>query len=110
MMLSPLYSVQEGRGDYPPDAPEATEPSGFSGHALRNFSWDDKTPIGGRWDWERAATRSDKVHGCYAGVSIIDPGRTSTQMLEIDKKIDDGDLATGKLRQHSTGYIYIIEE
>jgi len=105
-----LYTMQEGKGDYPPDAPVATMPAGFEGHPIRSFSWSDTTPIGGNWDWDRAANRNEKIYGCYAGISIIGAGRTSTQMEDIDAKIDDGNISQGKFRQHAAGYIYVLEE
>jgi prepilin-type N-terminal cleavage/methylation domain-containing protein len=105
-----LYTIQEGKGDYPPDAPAATLPPGFEGHPIRNFSWTDTTPIGGQWDWDRAADRGSKIYGCYAGISVISPGRTSKQMEDIDEKVDDGNLAQGKFRQHAAGYIYALED
>lgn len=105
-----MYSMEEGRGDYPPDAPASTTPAGFENHLPRNFSWAETPPIGGTWDWDRATNRTEKVHGVYAGVSIIEPARTSAQMRRIDANIDDGSLVTGKLRIRTNGYIYIIEE
>lgn len=105
-----LYTIQEDKGDYPPDAPAATMPPAFDGHPIRSFSWTDTTPIGGNWDWDHAANRGEKVYGCYAGISVINPGRTSTQMEDIDERVDDGNLAQGKFRQHASGYIYVIEE
>lgn len=105
-----LYSLQEGKGDFPPDAPVGTVPPGFESYIIRGHSWSDTTPIGGQWDWDRAPDRTLKVHGVYAGISIINPGRTSTQMQEIDKKVDDGILTDGKFRQHAAGYIYAVEE
>lgn len=106
-----LYSLHAGKGDYPPDAPVATEPAGFGGYGMRGFTWDEVTPIGGRWDWDRGDHRGDKVHGFfYAGISVINPSRTSKQMEDIDAKVDDGILAQGNFRQHASGYIYKVEQ
>jgi len=30
-------------------------------------------------------------------------------MQDIDRRFDDGDLTKGSFRQHSSGYIYVIE-
>jgi type II secretory pathway pseudopilin PulG len=99
------------RGGYPPDAAAGVEPTGIHDSLPRNFVWSAKNTIGGLWDWDRGATRSDKVFGiCYAGLSVYRPARTSAQMREIDKQFDDGNLETGKLRSRTDGYIYILEE
>ncbi len=96
------------KGDYPVDALVATEPDGLGGYIKKSFSWSAKTHIGGAWDWDRGEHRGDKMHEiAYAGLSIIQPGRTTKQMEEIDARIDDGDLETGRFRAHDTGYIYV---
>jgi len=102
------YAIMEST--YPEDAAAGVEPAGVSEYMARRITWSDETPIHGQWDWDRAATRRDEVHGCYAGLSVIGPRRTSTQMQDIDARIDDGDLSTGSFRSHPSGYIYIVEE
>lgn len=97
------------RGDFPPDAPPGVQPVGIEDFMPRRIEWDEPTPIGGQWDWDRAPTRSSKVHGCYAGLSVYLPFRTTAQMQKIDAAIDDGDLLTGLFRQRVDGYIYILE-
>jgi prepilin-type N-terminal cleavage/methylation domain-containing protein len=104
-----LYSLEVGSGNYPADAPPSTAPAGFDEYKPRRFSWDETTPIGGTWDWDRAADRGTKVRGCYAGISVIAPSRTSAQMLKFDKHFDDGTLDEGHFQQHADGYIHIIE-
>lgn len=97
-------------GNYPEDSNVREEPSGVADYKPRWFDWTEQTPIGGYWDWDRAATRGEEVHGCYAGLSVIEPQRTSIQMLDIDKRIDDGVLASGRFRGHTNGYIYVLED
>ena len=105
-----MFSMAEGKGNYPPDAPVATAPAGFTGSGIRHFSWSELTPIGGSWKWDRAASRADKVYGCYGGISVVDPGRTTDQMQDIDSIIDNGDITTGRFRERAGGYIYVVEE
>ena len=105
-----LYTLAEGKGNYPPDAPPATAPEGFDASGVRGFHWNQLTPIGGKWDWDRAADRGQKIHGCYAGISVVAPARTSEQMKDIDERLDDGIITTGKFRQRTDGYIYVIED
>ena len=52
---------------------------------------------------------SQKIHGIYAGLQVLAPGRTSGQMNRIDKEIDDGDPFTGVFRKTTEGYIYVLE-
>ncbi len=105
-----LYALDNG--DLPPDAPAANQPAGIATYMPKQFSFTDGTPIGGVYDWDRGATRSDKVHGglCYGGLAIVGPGRTASQMTDIDADIDDGDLNTGIFQSVGGGdYVLIVE-
>jgi len=97
------------KGDYPPDAPPGVEPAGIHDYLPKRFDWTADTAIGGRWDWDRAVDRNSKLHGCYAGISIAEPDRTTVDMKKIDAKLDDGNLETGVFRRKPGGYIYILE-
>jgi type IV pilus assembly protein PilA len=88
--------------EYPPDRTPRIIPAGMAGY-LAGMEWSERTPIGGWWDWDY------QQFGCTAGVSVYRPDRDDRQMTEIDKLIDDGDLATGSFRKRNQGYIYIIE-
>jgi prepilin-type N-terminal cleavage/methylation domain-containing protein len=102
------YAIQEG--DYPPDTAEGVMPPGFEAYMPRRIRYEDSTPIGGLWDWDRASNRMAKVFGlCYAGMSVWHPNRTTAQMIEVDEHIDDGDLDNGRFRRRDQGYIYILE-
>ena len=96
-------------GDYPPDAGPGVVPDGVAEYLRDPGRWTKPTPIGGQWEWDRADSRSEKIHGCYAALSVVDPRRTSAQMEEIDSRIDDGNPATGLFRAVSNRYIYVIE-
>jgi prepilin-type N-terminal cleavage/methylation domain-containing protein len=67
-------------------------------------NWSSPTPIGGQWDWDQ------NVFGVIAAVSVEAPTRTVAEMTEIDKLIDDGDLATGSFRSRANGYMYVLKE
>jgi len=71
---------------------------------LEHIDWAGRTPIGGKWDWDRG------VFGVAAGVSVYQPDLTPAQMRRIDARMDDGNLKSGMFRQRSQGYISIIEE
>jgi len=105
-----LYGLDNG--DLPPDAPMATMPTGTVSYLPKQFDWTVRTDIGGNWDWDRAATRGAKIHGgvCYGAITIVDPGRTVSQMESIDGDIDDGNLNSGNFRSvGASTYIMIVE-
>ena len=95
------YSVDHGK--YPPDTTPGVVPQGMVDY-LRRVEWTKPNTLGGQWDWDNAQ------FGFKAGVSVYRPTASSAQMLQIDKTIDDGNLATGDFRSRSDGYIGIIEE
>jgi type IV pilus assembly protein PilA len=96
-------------GDFPPDVGPGVEPSGAGQYMPKRFEWSEPTDIGGLWDWDRAATRGDKLHGCYAGISVYKPERTTAEMQTIDGMMDDGNLLTGSFRRRTDGYIYVLQ-
>ena len=105
-----LYALDNG--DLPPDSAPGAIPAGVESYLPKNFDWAEPTPIGGIWNWERAADRSEKVYDglCYGGLAIISPGRTTSQMMDVDDDIDDGDLNTGMFRSVGGGiYVLIID-
>ena len=97
------------KGDYPPEAAPGVVPAGIDEYLNPRVDWAEGPPIGGLWDWDRAPTRDQPLHGCYAGLSVHLPSRTSSQMRDIDARIDDGNLNTGNFRRKFNGYIYILE-
>lgn len=104
-----LYSFRNG--DYPLESPVGVEPAGLANLLPRRFVWAEATAIGGNWDWDRAADRSQKVDGLfYAGLTVVNPARTAAQMQDIDSKIDDGNLSTGVFRRRGLDHFtYILE-
>jgi prepilin-type N-terminal cleavage/methylation domain-containing protein len=90
-------------GDYPADKFPGQMPDGMTEY-LSGFPWSEETVVGGRWDWDYG------VFGITAGVSVQSPNWDAARMLDVDIKMDDGNLATGHFRQRPGGFIYIIEE
>jgi prepilin-type N-terminal cleavage/methylation domain-containing protein len=95
--------------DYPPDEPPGVVPPEVAAYLPHRLDWSRPTPIDGMWDWDRAPSRAETLHGCYAGLSVVNPSRTSAQMQQIDAIVDDGNLSTGRFRARPNGYIYVIE-
>lgn len=104
-----LEQIALAKGDFPEEAAPATPPPGWEGFGPRRFDWRRPTPIGGQWDWDRAPVAGAKVHGCYAGISVLAPERTSVQMTALDARFDNGDLASGEFRSREGGYIWMLE-
>jgi prepilin-type N-terminal cleavage/methylation domain-containing protein len=90
------------QGKYPPDVTPGIVPAGMAPY-LGRFPWTGVNSIGGRWDWDY------QQFGCVAGVSVYQPTVSQQQMQQIDKIIDDGDLATGGFRERRAVFISIIE-
>jgi prepilin-type N-terminal cleavage/methylation domain-containing protein len=68
--------------------------------------WQSPTPLGGRWNWDK-----NVVSGIVAGVSISGFTCTDVQLLELDNKLDDGVLTTGRFRKvQPTRVTLVLEE
>ena len=102
------YAIE--RGDYPSDAGPGIEPAGFSSYMPARIRWDAETHIGGQWEWDRANNSAAKIYGVYAGLSVVNPKRTTLQMADIDVRLDDGDIDSGRFRRRDGGYIYVFEK
>ena len=96
-----VYNHQ--KGEYPPEVDPGTRPPEMA-KSITVEDWTRRTPIGGQWDWDLG------LHGVTAGLSVHQPDRTPEEMVEIDRIIDDGDLATGVFRSRPSGYIFIIQQ
>ena len=97
-----IYAAEHN--DYPADVSRGIVPPGMNTYFSKTFDWTKVTPYGGNWDWDY------NVFGFTAAVSAIGTNATSAQMLEIDRKIDDGDLATGVFQDMGSGrYSYILQ-
>ncbi|HKB57626.1 MAG TPA: type II secretion system protein [Lacunisphaera sp.] len=67
--------------------------------------WQAATAIGGRWNWDNSLPT-----GGYAGISISSLTCTDAQLIEIDGKIDDGDLTTGRFQKIQPTRVMLILE
>ena len=94
----------EHNGGYPPEAGRGVVPVGMATYFGPTLDWTKPTPLGGNWDYD--ANR----FGFTAGISAVNTGATTQQMQEVDAKIDDGDLFSGKFqRKGGRRYSYIVE-
>src|SRR3979490_3370673 len=97
-----MYNMEHSA--YPPDVNRGVVPAGMALYFGPTLDWTKPTPIGGNWDWDY------NQFGFTAGVSVVGSASPATQFLEIDKKIDDGDLSKGHFQDTASGrYTDIIE-
>jgi prepilin-type N-terminal cleavage/methylation domain-containing protein len=66
--------------------------------------WQATTTIGGRWNWDR------NMSGVAAGISISGLTCTDAQLEEIDAKLDDGNLGTGRFQKVQSNRVTLILE
>ncbi len=82
----------EHNGTFPADANRGVVPDGLASYLDPTLDWTQPTPIGGLWDWDF------NVFGITAAVSVVSPTAAQSQLLEIDRGFDDGDLSTGRFQ------------
>ena len=96
-----IYAMDHGM--YPDDAGRAVVPDGMDEY-LPRMEWDQPTPLGGVWDWER------NVFGISAGISAVDSDASVSLFQKVDKRVDDGNLSEGRFRIRGSRYTYTLEE
>jgi type II secretory pathway pseudopilin PulG len=101
------------RGDWPPEAAAAGEmPPGMAGY-LGQSNWERITPIGGYYHWEKNRKHNDRT--VHAAIAISSKGSAKVtsnrgQLEAIDRKCDDGNLATGSfVLGFANAPLYIVE-
>jgi prepilin-type N-terminal cleavage/methylation domain-containing protein len=93
-------------GSYPADKnpgqipPEMTD---YFAHLKITNWWSSVTELGGNWDW-------DNGYNFRFSVSISAPTKSTAQLTDFDRLVDDGDLSTGKFRKVGSQYHYILEQ
>ena len=79
---------------------------------LANTAWPGPSPFGGHYSWTppKGPERPGGV-SVTAFVPDLALELSRADLLELDQKIDDGDLATGRLRAGFNGWpVYLVEE
>lgn len=101
--VNAFHMHSAGKGGYPPEAAPGVIPAGMD-EDLRGVAWTQPTVLGGRWDWD------NRQFGYTAGVSVhFGDAMPCADMEEVDRIMDDGNLATGAFRERPGGYINVIE-
>jgi prepilin-type N-terminal cleavage/methylation domain-containing protein len=99
-----IYNTQNG--GWPDGAAPGVMPTLPTSIAdtLRAASWQGATAWGGLWQWDNALASGGDAGICVIGFNCTDP-----QLAELDAKLDDGNLATGRLQKTSaTRVIYVL--
>jgi type IV pilus assembly protein PilA len=94
------YAMENGA--WPANAGSGMVPAGLSDQISR--TWTATNSLGGRWNWD--ANRL----GIVAGISTTGVTADAAQMADLDARIDDGDLGTGRFRDISGRYVFVLEE
>ena len=92
-----LYYYEHG--EWPGDGSTGKPPTELEGRVDQN-AWTAGTPLGGEWD-------SEKDYDNIYGIGVhgdADPAL----LLEVDRLIDNGDLATGSFRQFASDRWYLV--
>ena len=98
----------EKTGQYLENSNSGDCPAGWEPY-VNEQAWTNDTPIGGVWDVELNSFGIVSAFGVHfiAGHGAI---RDDVYMMEIDRIMDDGNLATGIFRKiDSNRYYYILE-
>ncbi len=101
------------RGDWPPSTLQpGTFPAGMQTY-LAETSWERVTPVGGRYAWATdTVQQGERYRAALLILSDGDNHVTSDRqlLLDIDHKIDDGNLDTGNFRLGFRNQpVYVLE-
>jgi prepilin-type N-terminal cleavage/methylation domain-containing protein len=91
-------------GEWVEDSASGALPAGL-GDYIEAHKWTNGTPIGGLWDAERDGFGHISAIGVHFN-NGDNPG--DDYMLEIDRRYDDGNLATGGFRKIAADRYYKI--
>ncbi|HYC73137.1 MAG TPA: type II secretion system protein [Opitutaceae bacterium] len=107
--------AEERGGRWPPDQNRnsAAMPAGMDGY-LRTTNWGKPTPFGGAYNWDYNVRHRGRL--IKAAITIYpQPPRqpltvTQAQLLDFDRRFDDGNLDTGSfLLGISNAPVFVIE-
>ena len=97
-----VYNTQNG--SWPPNAPAGAVPAGMNGDFKEDAWTMTKNTLGGRWNWDLNRPEFK------AGVSVTGYTVSDAQLLEMDAKLDDGNLSTGFFQKIDSNRVtYIVQ-
>ncbi len=101
------------RGDWPPgNGTPGAFPAGMEGY-LGATGWQRVTPIGGLYSWDPNSTQQGERYRAVIVIATADGhpvSSESAQLLDLDRRVDDGDLDAGNFRLGYRNYpIFVLE-
>ncbi len=100
------YNVSNGC--YPPDSHNEAPNNLKNGYGTENYlpigAWINPPYWGGFYNWEGPDTYS------FAGISLYNTTATNSIMVRLDQLMDDGNLSSGRFRDESGRYTYIVND
>ena len=110
---SAFQSYTHDRGDWPAgNGTPGAFPAGMEGY-LGPTGWQRVTPVGGFYAWDPNSTQQGER---YRAVIVLasTPGHPVTadlaQLMALDRRVDDGDLAAGNFRLGFRNYpVFVLE-
>ncbi len=108
-----LQAYTQERGDWPVGNREpGLFPPGMEGY-LRTTNWERKTPIGGAYTWSPNSVHQGQRYRAAIVLATVGTDNVSSdrvQLVDLDRKLDDGNLDTGQLRLGFRNYpVYVLE-
>ena len=101
VFASAFQNYAHDKADWPPaDETPGRIPDGMAGY-LSTTNWERPTPIGGYYTWVRDSVQAGQRYQAVLVITTVGENRVTAdrkQLVEIDRKIDDGDLDTGNFR------------
>jgi len=96
-------------GCYPPDSHNDAPNNLKNGYGTEDYlpigAWTTPPAWGGFYNWEGPDT-----YLTFAGISLFGTTASASIMGKLDSMLDNGDLTSGKFRQISGRYTYIVSD
>ena len=114
VFASAFQSYAAERSDWPAAtfAPGET-PTGMQGY-LSATNWERITPVGGAYTWARDTVQQGERYRAALLVQSVGENRVTQDrqlLLEVDRKLDDGNLETGNFRLGFRNQpVFVIEQ
>lgn len=102
------WMVRGATGVWPRDSTPSVFPKDFRGY-LDTKAFAKTPPIGGEYDWNSEA----KYGNVQAGISVYFDNQRDVPLadfLEIDRRLDDGNLATGRVFLYQKKVLQVMLE
>jgi len=108
-----LQTYVHERGEWPAGNTEpGVVPTGMEGY-LRETNWTRSTPIGGRYTWSPNSLQQGVRYRAVIVLSSVGTDTVTTdknQLLDLDRKLDDGSLDSGNFLLGYRNYpVFVLE-